>query len=77
MSDSPLSQDEALNIVKMNLGSDNNDPIEFIPVNPTEVHAYNFDPEGWVVFCMTDGFRIGAAPHYAVHQKTKEGILGE
>ena len=77
----PLSHNKALEIVLKTLASQDVKSVELIPVRLREGECYDFDPEGWLVFCAVPAGTIGSAPHHAVNLTTAEyrylGVLGE
>lgn len=77
----PLSHDEALELVKKEVASQNEKSSGLKPVRLRKEDCYNFDPEGWLVFCAVPAGTIGSAPHHAVNLTTGEyrylGVIGE
>ena len=77
----PLNYGEALETVKKGIASQNQDSLELKPVRLRKEGCYNFDPEGWLIFCAVSGGSVGLAPHHAVCLTTGEyrylGMIGE
>ena len=76
-----LSHGEALEIVKKEMAFQNEKSLELTPVCLGKEDCYDFDPEGWLVFCVVSGGTVGSAPHHAVNLTTGEyrylGVIGE
>jgi hypothetical protein len=77
----PLSHDEALELEKKEIASQNEKSSELKPVRLRKEDRYDFDPEGWLVFCVVSEGTVGSAPHHAVNFTTGEyryfGVIGE
>ena len=81
MSQDIISQDEASRIAKKEIFSIYEKSIELIPTKLSKGDVYDFDPDGWTVFCWMDRMQIGATDYCAVNLATGEfrhlGKIGE